>query len=345
MLERFDPYLFFMKYIPYYTLFLITLFIGTIISLSSNHWIYVWIGFEVNLLSFIPIILQSQNNQETEASVKYFLIQALGSSLILMSSLSILLQNFSVFSHNITSIALSLALIIKMGVAPFHFWLPQLIINISWPICVILATWQKIAPLFIITTLSRLIINKFFIFIAVIRTIVGALGGLNQTHLRALLAYSSIGHIGWIIASSILSSLTIILYFFIYSAITVRIIIILNINSTKNNYISSISNTNKVIIITLIILFFSLGGLPPLLGFLPKWVIIKTLVFQNILRFSLIIITSSLVRLFYYLSLFFNIFTNYSSNTFYNKNKRLPSFIINTSIISTLSLGIIPLLI
>lgn len=342
MLERFKSFLFFMKYMPYYTLFLFTLFTGTLISLSSNHWIYVWIGFEINLLSFIPIILQSNNNQETEAAVKYFLIQALGSAIILLSSISILLQNFSIFSYNSIIYTLIFALMIKIGAAPFHFWLPQIIIRVKWTTCMILATWQKIAPLFIVITSSSMLTNKLLITIAITRTITGAIGGLNQTHLRPLLAYSSIGHLGWIIARASISALFTLTYFIIYSLMTLTIIITVLLNTMKRNYISSVSNISLTTAYSLIILFLSLGGLPPLLGFLPKWILIKTIINQNILLFISIIIIRSLIRLFYYLSIFFNIFINHAPNIHTNKNST--SIITNLSLISTSTLGIVPLI-
>ncbi len=342
MLDRFDSYLFFMKYMPYYSLFLLTLFSGTIITLSSNHWIYIWIGFEVNLISFIPLILHSSNNQETEAAVKYFLVQALGSSLILLSSLSILFSPFSIFSYNISIFNLIFALLIKIGAAPFHFWLPQVMSRITWTSCIILATWQKIAPLLIMISISCFFSNKIIIILATLRTIIGGLGGLNQTHLRPLLAYSSIRHLGWMIARAVISSISTIIYFLIYSLITLSIILSVSINSSKTNYISSISNISLSFSICLIILFISLGGLPPLLGFLPKWLIIKTLILENIVFFSFIIIISSLIRLFYYLSVFFNIFINHtpsSGNTPIPKN-----IIVNLTIISTITLGLVPIM-
>nr|ALS46267.1 NADH dehydrogenase subunit 2 [Glycera americana] len=328
---------------PYYSLFSLTLFTGTLMALSSNHWIYVWMGFEINLMSFIPMILQSNSNQETEAAVKYFLIQALGSSLILLSSLSLMFNPYSIFSSNLMMFMLMFALMIKMGAAPFHFWLPQVMSSISWVSCMILATWQKIAPLFIIVSVSSAFSFKFIMIMAVIGTIVGGLGGLNQTHLRPLLAYSSISHLGWMMAASSISAYSTIAYFSIYAIMTLSIMIIMFSYTAKSNYISSMSNMSLTFSVSLMILFLSLGGLPPLLGFFPKWVMIKSLICQNMFMFALIMVLGSLISLFYYLSLFFNLFTNNSLELY--KNKTSTSFMINASILSTLTLGLFPLII
>nr|ALQ78840.1 NADH dehydrogenase subunit 2 [Glycera tesselata] len=332
-----------MKHMPYYILFSITLLMGTLMSLSSNHWIYIWMGFETNLMSFIPIILQSSNNQETEAAIKYFLIQALGSSMILLSSMSILVYKYSMFSFNSMLYLLIFSLMTKMGAAPFHFWLPQIMMSVSWITCMLLATWQKIAPIFIILSISSLYMNKLFMIMAVLGTITGALGGLNQTHLRPLLAYSSIAHLGWMIASCSISSFSTILYFLIYSFMTLPIMLLMFMVSSKSNYISSISNMSIPIVLSLMILFLSLAGLPPLLGFLPKWNMIKVMVSQNMLLYITIMIISSLISLFYYLSIFFNLFLNQSKTMLYNKNTNTSSMI-NMSLISTMTLGMAPLI-
>nr|ALQ78788.1 NADH dehydrogenase subunit 2 [Glycera dibranchiata] len=327
---------------PYHMLFTTTLVTGTLMALSSNHWIYVWMGFEINLLSFIPIMLHSDKNQETEASIKYFLIQALGSSLILLSSMSILFAPYSIFSPNLMMYMLIFALMVKMGAAPFHFWLPQIMSSISWMSCAILATWQKIAPLFIIVSVTSPLSNKVIMTMAIISTLIGGLGGLNQTHLRALLAYSSIGHLGWMIAGSVISMSITSLYFLIYSLMTLSIMFISYDNTVKSNYMTSISNMSTSLSLSLMILFLSLGGLPPLLGFLPKWMMIKSMIFQNMYLFISIMIISSLISLFYYLSLFFNLFLNQSMKM--HENKSAPSMMMNTSIVVTLTLGMVPLI-
>nr|ALS46243.1 NADH dehydrogenase subunit 2 [Glycera unicornis] len=327
---------------PYYTLFSATLFMGTLMCLSSNHWIYIWMGFEINLMSFIPLILHNNTNQETEAAVKYFLAQALGSSLILLSSFSLLFHPFSSLPTSLALPTLVFAMMTKMGAAPFHFWLPQVMNSISWASCMILATWQKIAPLFILCSASSVLSNKFVMLTAMTGTLIGGLGGLNQTHLRPLLAYSSIGHLGWMIAATSISLYATASYFSIYSLMTLAIMYTLHSHASKNNFISSMNSISSLSAFSLMVLFLSLGGLPPLLGFFPKWLMIKFMIYQNMLTFLIIMIVGSLISLFYYLSLFFNLFTNSILSSM--KTKLGPSGPLNMSVIATTTLGLIPLI-
>nr|ALS46280.1 NADH dehydrogenase subunit 2 [Glycera fallax] len=328
---------------PYYSLFSTTLLMGTLMCLSSNHWVYIWMGFEVNLMSFIPMILHSKANQETEAAIKYFLTQALGSSLILLSSFSLLFHPFSIFSANSMLHTLIFAMMVKMGAAPFHFWLPQVMSGISWTSCMVLTTWQKIAPLFIISSASCTLSNKFLMGVATIGTFAGGLGGLNQTHLRPLLAYSSVGHLGWMIAASSISLYNTTTYFLIYTFMTLTIMYIMHSHTSKSNYISSISGMPPTLSTSLMVLFLSLGGLPPFVGFLPKWLMIKSMISQNMTLFTSLMILGSLISLFYYLSLFFNLFTNHSVPSMGTKMNMAVTT--NMSIITTMALGLTQMLI
>ena len=139
----------FMIYInkPFIIITSSTLIISSLIALSRTNWILLWIAMEINILSFIPIITISKKNQETEATIKYFIAQALGSSLILITSIS----QWTTSSLPYTDIILRGAILLKLGIAPIHFWFPSVITSLSWISCIILATWQKLAPLIILS--------------------------------------------------------------------------------------------------------------------------------------------------------------------------------------------------
>jgi len=118
----------------------LTLAISTIITVSRTNWLIIWLAIELNLISFIPIINITINFQETEASVKYLLVQALGSSLLILRSISIWI------SYKITTlitIVLLFSLLIKIGIAPCHLWYPSVITSVAWIPALILSTWQK----------------------------------------------------------------------------------------------------------------------------------------------------------------------------------------------------------
>lgn len=283
---------------PYSLLFYTTLILGIFISLSSNNWFAIWIGLELNIYSFIPLLLQSNINQEKEAAIKYFLIQALASGIILLASLS----NFSFFY----TFFLFSSLIIKLALAPCHFWFPSVINSLSWKICWLLTTLQKVAPLYILT--QTINFSNFLIpsFVAAFSALVGGIGGLNQTQIRAILAYSSIGHLGWILASSLISLPILTIYFLSYLIIISSIIFLLNSYSIYNAS-PTIFYSSELIHKTpfLPLLLLSLGGLPPLFGFFPKLLLLFYLVQNSLIFLPFILILSSTINLYYYLKIVF----------------------------------------
>lgn len=318
------------------------LIISTLITIIRPNWLIAWIILEINILRFIPLILSTKSNQETEASIKYFLSQALGSILILLG-IRILYQPIN---QSISTWTIIIAILIKLGIAPCHFWYPSVIASLSWINCLTLSTWQKLAPLtlLIITTYktqSRLIIA----IIAAINALIGGVLGINQTHLRPLLAYSSIGHIGWIVSIlSINKSIFCITYFIIYSIIVAPIFLIMNlINSKTIKSIFNIFKINPVVAIIIAVALLSLAGIPPLTGFLPKLMVISKLIETNftVLVFLLI---GTYINLYYYLNIAFNlILTANNITTKYNDKVNKVTPII--AITSTSILGILPIII
>jgi len=147
------------------------------------------LGLEINLFSFIPLINQSDKFYETEGIVKYFLPQALGSGILLLSSFVFLSNDFFVS-------ILFFRLLIKAGAAPFHYWVAPVTCCLSWPMVFILITWQKIGPVFALRSFVNMIEGDMLCFFAVLGRLVGGFGGWNQTQIRPLLGYSSIGHTG-----------------------------------------------------------------------------------------------------------------------------------------------------
>jgi len=176
-------------------------------------------------LSFIPIIIIFKGNQETEASIKYFLAQAFGSGLLLLSRVS--LWFFSRIGRNFMVVVLLISLILKLGMAPCHSWYPSVIISISWVGCFILSSWQKLGPLVILAFYTNF--TSMVCFISAINALIGGIIGINQVNFRRILAYSSITHIGWMVSLSALGFRIItIIYFIIYSILIVPIFFIIS---------------------------------------------------------------------------------------------------------------------
>nr|WDV10589.1 NADH dehydrogenase subunit 2 [Bhutanitis thaidina] len=289
--------------------FLFTLFFSTFISISSNSWLSCWIGLEINLLSFIPLISNSMNLLSSEAALKYFLTQSIASINFLFTILlkMILLKNFEI--NNLISILINSSLLMKMGSTPFHFWFPNIIEGLSWFNCFILMTWQKISPMIL---LSYYMNNNFLMIIMILNTIIGTLGSFNQTSLRKLLSFSSINNLGWMLSALMISENLWLFYFILYSfLISIMCFIFNNLNMYMLNQLFLI-NMNIYIKFFLFFNFLSLGGMPPLLGFFPKWIIINFLIMNKLYIILFIFIMMSLIMLYiYFRIIYFSIIFNH----------------------------------
>nr|WGO62307.1 NADH dehydrogenase subunit 2 [Pseudandraca sp. 1 MD-2023a] len=285
--------------------FLFILFFSTFIAISSNSWFGCWIGMEINLLSFIPLISNSNNLLTSEAALKYFLTQALASINFLFIILFklILIQNFEL--NNFISIIINSSLMMKMGSAPFHFWFPNIIEGLSWFNNFILMTWQKITPMILLSYYF----NTYFLYFTIILNIsFGAIGGLNQTSLRKLMAFSSINNLGWMIFSIMISENLWLFYFFMYSFLVSIMCFLFYLSNTFFINQLFINNINFSIKMNLLINFLSLGGLPPFIGFIPKWIIINFLMNNKLYLLTFIFILMSLIIIFFYIRIIYSCF-------------------------------------
>lgn len=278
-------------------------------------------------MSFIPLIINTNNLLSSEASLKYFLTQALASSILLFGVIFFfILRNWRNPSLIIyTNLLIASSLLLKRGAAPFHFWFPRVIEGLSWNNRLILITWQKIAPIIL---LSYCLNINFFIIVIVLSIFIGSLGGLNQTSLRKLIAFSSINHLGWIVAGIINRENLWMVYFIFYSFLSIAIIFIFNNFKLFNiNQIFGLFNRNSIVKFLIFLSLLSLGGLPPFIGFLPKWLIIESLIRINIFFLLTLIVTFTLITLFFYLRICYAAFllnhneNSWTYNSFYfNKN-------------------------
>nr|YP_010599788.1 NADH dehydrogenase subunit 2 [Nola angustipennis]WAL04248.1 NADH dehydrogenase subunit 2 [Nola angustipennis] len=285
--------------------FLFMLFFSTLISISSNSWLGCWIGLEINLLSFIPLISQSNNMISAEASLKYFLTQSIASINFLFSILMMMMLMMNFKMNNFISIMINSSMLMKMGAAPFHFWFPNIVDGLSWFNNFILMTWQKITPMII---LSYYMNKSFILLIININIIIGAIGGLNQTSLRKLMAFSSINNLGWMLSSMMISENLWMFYLMMYSFMISTMcffMYMLNLFFIDQLFIN---NMNSLIKINMLINFLSLGGLPPFIGFFPKWIIINFMMSNQMFFMTFIFIMMSLIMLFFYIRIIYSTF-------------------------------------
>nr|ASM41783.1 NADH dehydrogenase subunit 2 [Leptura arcuata]QVM79127.1 NADH dehydrogenase subunit 2 [Leptura annularis] len=318
-------------------LFLITLISGTLIAISSYSWMSMWIGLEINLLSIIPLLSDPNNTYPSESALKYFITQALA-SVIFLFSIIMNLNFMEIFPQNsIFIMMMNSALLTKMGAAPFHAWFPEVMEGLNWLNCLIMLTWQKIAPMILL--MYNMKMTTFFLCIIIFSSIIGSILGLNQISLRKILAYSSINHISWMIASMMNYQNIWLVYFLIYSIINLNIILILN---TQNIfYLKQLNNTltySKIFKFFFVMNFLSLGGLPPFLGFLPKWLVINNLTQNNFYLLSILLISFTLITLFFYLRITFSTLVINTNENLILTNKKTSLFVILFNFLSLTSL-------
>lgn len=205
-----------------------------------------------------------------------------------------------------------MALILKLGAAPFHQWIINVVEGLSWTLNFLLVSWQKIAPLLIISSFIIIVPPLLYLFM-VASAIIGSIGGLSHSSFKKIIAYSSINHLAWLFISFSLPEWILWNYFLIYCLINFTIIFIFETYNVSyiNQVIMFFSLKTKFF---LFIPLLSLGGLPPLTGFFRKWIIIISAIYKSI-TLVLILIFSSFISLFYYLQISFSsiLSVNYSN--------------------------------
>nr|ANE15083.1 NADH dehydrogenase subunit 2 [Canis lupus familiaris] len=293
---------------PILIIIMATIMTGTMIVMLSSHWLLIWIGFEMNMLAIIPILMKKYNPRAMEASTKYFLTQATASMLLMMGVTINLLYSgqwvISKISNPIASIMMTTALTMKLGLSPFHFWVPEVTQGITLMSGMILLTWQKIAPMSILYQISPSINTNLLMLMALTSVLVGGWGGLNQTQLRKIMAYSSIAHMGWMAAIITYNPTMMVLNLTLYILMTLSTFMLFMLNSSTTTLsLSHMWNKFPLITSMILILMLSLGGLPPLSGFIPKWMIIQELTKNNMIIIPTLMAITALLNLYFYLRL------------------------------------------
>nr|NP_071643.1 NADH dehydrogenase subunit 2 [Pteropus scapulatus]AAG37914.1 NADH dehydrogenase subunit 2 [Pteropus scapulatus]AAS91459.1 NADH dehydrogenase subunit 2 [Pteropus scapulatus] len=291
-----------------FAMIMMTVILGTTIVATSSHWLMVWIGFEMNMLAVIPILMKKYNPRSMEASTKYFLTQATASMLLMLAVTVNLVYSgqWSVTKplNPTASTIMTLAMAMKLGLSPFHFWVPEVTQGISLPSGLILLTWQKLAPMSILYQISPTINLNLLMMLSILSIAIGGWGGLNQTQLRKIMAYSSIAHMGWMTAILMYNPTMTLLNLTIYILLTSTTFVMFMLTSTTTTL--ALSHTwNKMPLLTTAILLtmLSLGGLPPLSGFMPKWMIIQELTKNDSVIMPTVMAIMALLNLYFYMRL------------------------------------------
>nr|YP_009093904.1 NADH dehydrogenase subunit 2 [Sillago asiatica]AIT59325.1 NADH dehydrogenase subunit 2 [Sillago asiatica] len=289
------------------TTLIFALGLGTTVTFASSHWLLAWMGLEMNTLAIIPLMAQHHHPRAVEAATKYFLIQATAAAMLLFAATTnawVTAQwDILQMSHPFTVTLITLALALKIGLAPLHSWLPEVLQGLDLTTGLILSTWQKLAPFALLVQIQPA--NPWLLIVlGIASTLIGGWGGLNQTQLRKILAYSSIAHLGWMILVLQFSPSLTLLALFTYLIMTFSMFIIFKLNksTTINSLATSWAKTPALTSLTPLILL-SLGGLPPLTGFMPKWLILQELSKQDLPAIATMAALSALLSLYFYLRL------------------------------------------
>nr|ADU54934.1 NADH dehydrogenase subunit 2 [Dosidicus gigas]ADU55017.1 NADH dehydrogenase subunit 2 [Dosidicus gigas] len=306
------------KFFPSNFLFILIMIMGTLFSLSSSHWLTMWMGLEINLMGFLPLMNIKGKTLEAEASMKYFIIQSMSSSILIISS--VLMYNntlswYSMFTDSTFSLMIILSLVLKLGGAPLHFWMPSIAKQMSWSILFMMLTWQKLAPLLMLSLVNSNLMLVMLISMA--STIVGSVMALNQTNIQLIMTYSSISHLGWMLSMITINSSLTMMYFFNYIMISMPLMNMLSM--TLGNHLFMLTQQTKMNNMIPISLILSLGGLPPLLGFMSKLIILISLIEMKLMMLAMFMFVGTLISLYFYLNmslmLMIKSYKNLHSNT------------------------------
>nr|AJS11145.1 NADH dehydrogenase subunit 2 [Pachycephala vitiensis ornata] len=289
-------------------IFVASLLLGTTITISSNHWIMAWTGLEINTLAILPMISKSHHPRAIEAATKYFLVQATASALVLFSSMTNAWYtgqwDITQLTHPTSCLMLTMAISMKLGLVPFHFWFPEVLQGSPLLTGLLLSTAMKFPPITLLFMTSPSLNPTLLTTMAILSTALGGWMGLNQTQIRKIMAFSSISHLGWMTIIIVYDPKLTMLNFYLYVLMTTAVF--LTFNSMKILKLPTLMTAwtkmpslSAILLLTLM----SLAGLPPLTGFLPKWLIIQELTKQDMASAATIISLLSLLGLFFYLRL------------------------------------------
>nr|ACU87917.1 NADH dehydrogenase subunit 2 [Rhipidura tenebrosa] len=330
-------------------IFVTSLMLGTTITITSHHWIAAWAGLEINTLAVLPLISKSHHPRAIEAATKYFLVQAAASALVLFSSMTNAWHtgqwDITQMTHPASSLILTAAISMKLGLVPFHFWFPEVLQGSSLITGLVLSTAVKFPPITLLYMTSHSLNPELLTTMAILSVALGGWMGLNQTQIRKILAFSSISHLGWMAIIVIYNPKLTLLNFYLYSLMTAAVF--LTLNSMKVLKLTTLMTTwtkspslSSIFLLTLL----SLAGLPPLTGFLPKWLIIEELTKQGMIPAAMIISLLSLLGLFFYLRLAYCATITLPPHTTNHMKKWHTNKPVNISIaiLTTLSIMLLP---
>jgi NADH-ubiquinone oxidoreductase chain 2 len=278
---------------PALVVFYVFLVFRILLVVSVNSWFIVWVGLEINVIRFIPLIVIKGDKYSNEARVKYFLTQALASVLIIRG-VTLRVCNWRLIEH-----LLAVGVLLKIGRAPFHQWLPSLVEGVSWGCLIVLFILQKVGPLVCLTFLFKAHAHYNLTYLVIVCcSLVGRVGGLMRASLRKIMAYSSIAHLGWVISRILVSNLIWVRYYLIYSFVLISVLSLFKEQGVFS--LSQLMLRDKSRRVLTGVRILSLRGLPPFSGFVPKFLVRAALLQNNVYFIFRVLLRSTFLSLFFY---------------------------------------------
>tara|TARA_Y100001970_G_scaffold102870_1_gene129132 strand:- start:59 stop:1474 length:1416 start_codon:yes stop_codon:yes gene_type:complete len=334
-----------------YPILILCSILGMLVMISSNDLIVFYIGLELQSLALYVLAAFNTNKlQSSEAGLKYFVLSALSSGLLLYGCSLVYgfseSTNFNLISEkiilsqygNVFGIVFILTgLAFKISAVPFHVWAPDVYEGSPTSVSLFFAVVPKVAAL---TVFIRFLYVPFLslidqwqiiiIFLSLASMIFGAIAAIGQKNLKRLIAYSSIGHMGYALAglavgtnSGIHSSITYIcIYVIMNLAIFSCLLMLRRDNKFYDNIedLSGLSKNHPIISLCLLIVLFSLAGIPPLAGFFAKFYIFISVIEQSMYFLAIVGLVSTVISAFYYLKIIKIIYFDEAKEKFDREN-------------------------
>ena len=315
-----------------YPILILSAILGMLVMISSNDLMVFYMGLELQSLPlYVLAAINTNNVKSSEAGLKYFVLSALSSGLLLYGCSLIYgfsgSTNFDVISSNIGSdefgnifgiIFILVGLSFKISAVPFHMWAPDVYEGSPTTITLFFSVVPKIAAL---TVFIRFLYVPFIdlfdqwqsiiVFISIASMLLGSFAAIGQTNIKRLIAYSSIGHIGYALAGlavgtnlGIQSSIVYITIYLIMNLGFFSCLLMLKRNDVyyeSINDLSGLSKNHPIISLCFLIQLFSLAGIPPLAGFFAKFYIFIAVIEQSMYFLAIVGLLATVVSAFYYL--------------------------------------------
>ncbi len=351
-----------------YPIIILLSILGMFFMVSSNDLILFYLGLELQSLSlYILASIDRDNLRSTESGIKYFVLSALSSGLLLYGC-SLLYgftgtTNFDLIAERLNKentgavfamVFILVGLAFKVSAVPFHMWTPDVYEGAPTSITSFFAVVPKVAGLallikFMFIPFSNILLEwqTIIIFISIASMILGAVAAMVQKNFKRLLAYSSIGHIGYAlagVATGVVSGYqSAIVYISIYVIMNIGAFSCLYLLKKDGEYkenisdLSGISKKHPLMAISLLVILFSLAGVPPLGGFFAKFYVFVAVVEQKMYALAIIGLLTTVMSAFYYLKIIRTIYFDDGSVAYESpKNKTaLVSIFISCTILIT----------